>query len=73
VLRRTPRSLQGSSRWGQFLDARGAVKADLRDRFRDNVKSFEMDRKWAVFPLPTFSVRAPVDVFYRFYLAAERL
>ena len=72
VLRRTP-SLQGSSRWGQFLDARGAVKADLRDRFRDNLKSFEMDRMWAVFPLPTYSVRAPIEVFYRFYLSAQRL
>jgi len=57
-------SFQGSSRWGQFLDASGAVKPELRDRFHANLKSLSVERPWEVFPLPTYRAAAPIEVFY---------
>jgi hypothetical protein len=55
---------QGSSRWGQFLDGKGGVKPALRDRFHANLATLEPARAWEVFPLPTFTARAPIDAFY---------
>jgi hypothetical protein len=59
--------LQGSSRWGQFLDHKGGVKPELREQFLENLKYLDMNRLWEVFPLPTFRAHAPIQAFYEYY------
>lgn len=54
---------QGSSAWGQFLDHRGGVKADLAARFEAAVEAFDGTAPWRVFPVPTLTVESPIDVF----------
>ncbi|SDI09514.1 MULTISPECIES: hypothetical protein [Bradyrhizobium] len=55
---------QGMSRWGQVLDREGRVKPELKDKFLKNIERLNADRLWEAFPLPSFRVRAPIDVFY---------
>ena len=54
---------QGSSAWGQFLDHRGGVKADLSARFTAAVDVFDGTAPWRLFPVPTLVVESPIDVF----------
>jgi hypothetical protein len=62
---------QGMSRWGQFLDRNGNVKPELKEMFLRNIARLNADRLWETFPLPSFHVRAPIDVFYDCYGIAE--
>jgi hypothetical protein len=54
---------QGSSAWGQFLNHRGGVKADLAARFADAVDNFDGTKPWKLFPIPTLNVESPIEVF----------
>ena len=54
---------QGSSAWGQFLDHRGGVKADLAARFVAAVDSWDGTAPWALFPVPTLVVESPIETF----------
>ncbi|MGE0542640.1 MAG: hypothetical protein AB7R89_20940 [Dehalococcoidia bacterium] len=58
---------QGSSSWGQFLDNREGVKPAIREQFLQNLASLNLDRLWEVFPLPTYTTRAPIRAFYDAY------
>jgi hypothetical protein len=57
---------QGMSRWGQFLDHEGRVKPELKEMFLKNIERLNADRLWETFPLPSFRVRAPIEVFYEY-------
>lgn len=61
------RRIQGMARWGQFLDRRGDVKADLKAAFLRNIERLDPERLWQTFPLPSWRVTAPIDVFYARY------
>jgi hypothetical protein len=63
---------QGMAWWGQFLDRAGRVKPALQEMFLRNIEQLNADRLWEAFPLPSFRVRAPIDVFYDCYGIAER-
>lgn len=54
---------QGSSAWGQFLDHRGGVKADLAARFIAAVDNYDGTAPWRLFPIPTLNVESPIEVF----------
>jgi hypothetical protein len=54
---------QGSSAWGQFLDRRGRVKANLAARFVAAVDNYDGDAPWTLFPIPTLIVDSPIEVF----------
>lgn len=54
---------QGSSAWGQFLDHRGGVKANLAARFVAAVDHYDGTAPWRLFPVPTFNVESPIEVF----------
>ena len=54
---------QGSSAWGQFLDHRGGVKADLAARFVAAVDSYDGTAPWRLFPIPTLNVESAIEVF----------
>ena len=54
---------QGSSAWGQFLDHRGEVNADLASRFVAAVERYDGAAPWALFPIPTLIVESPIQVF----------
>jgi len=61
------RRFQGMSRWGQFLDRDGNVKAALRNIFLGNIDVLDTGRLWQAFPLPSFRVSAPIGAFYAHY------
>lgn len=54
---------QGSSAWGQFLDHHGRVKANLAARFVAMVDGYDGTAPWGLFPVPTFNVESPIEVF----------
>lgn len=54
---------QGSSSWGQFLDHRGGVKAELAARFVAAVDDYDGTAPWRLFPIPTLKVESPIEVF----------
>ncbi len=58
---------QGMARWGQFLDRDRNVKLPLKQIFLRNIECLDANRLWEAFPLPSFQVRAPIDVFYACY------
>jgi hypothetical protein len=62
---------QGMARWGQFLDREGHVKPELKETFLNNIARLNADRLWETFPLPSFRVRAPIEVFYDCYGIAD--
>ena len=62
---------QGMARWGQFLDREGNVKPELKEIFLRNIARLNADTLWEAFPLPSFRVRAPIDVFYECYGAND--
>ena len=63
VVRTGMTSFQGSSNWGQFLDHRGGVKANLRHEFLTNLDAFDGTQPWRLFPMPTLLVNSPIEVF----------
>ena len=58
---------EGLSTWGQFLDHRGSIKADLRAAFLGNLAKLDPRCPSRVFPLPILLAGAPVECFYEFY------
>ena len=63
TLRTDVHRFQGSSAWGQFLDHRGGVKANLAKRFVAAVDGYDGTAPWTLFPLPTFDVESPIETF----------
>jgi hypothetical protein len=59
--------LQGQTCWGQFVDHRGAVKPVLREQLCANLAHVALPRLWTAFPLPTYTVQAPMQAFYDLY------
>jgi hypothetical protein len=59
--------LQGQTCWGQFVDHRGAVKPVLREQLFANLVTMDLSRLWAAFPVPTYTVQAPMQAFYDLY------
>jgi hypothetical protein len=58
--------IQGSSRWGQFLDFRSCVVPELRDNFLSNLARVDASHLCDAFPIPTYRTTAPVVDFYAF-------
>jgi hypothetical protein len=67
VVMENDRRFQGMSRWGQFLDREGKVKSALREAFLHNFGRLDPNRLWKAFPLPSFRVSAPIEVFHDHY------
>jgi hypothetical protein len=65
-------SFQGYSSWGQFLDHRGLVRAEPKDRFLARLGSLDPARIDAAFPLPALEVTAPVASFYAHFGISAR-
>jgi hypothetical protein len=59
--------LQGQTCWGQFVDHRGAVKPVLREQLFAHLAMVDLPRLWAAFPVPTYTVQAPMQAFYDLY------
>jgi hypothetical protein len=59
--------LQGQTCWGQFVDHRGAVKPVLRAQLFANLATVDLSRLWTAFPVPTYTVQAPIQAFYDLY------
>lgn len=59
-------SIQGTSRWGQFLDFRGRVVREVRDNFLANLARVDAEHLCDAFPIPTYRTTAPVEEFYAF-------
>lgn len=59
-------AIQGSSRWGQFLDFRGRVLRDVRDNFLKNLIHIDAAHLCDAFPIPTYRTQAPIADFYEF-------
>jgi hypothetical protein len=62
-----PVRLSGASSWGQFVDHRGAIKPELRDRLLAKLDDLDPTAPWRAFPLPALAVSASIAAFYRFY------
>ena len=60
--------LQGTSRWGQFLNHQGEIREDLVKQFFENLEKADMDHLTEAFPLLTYRTHAPIQDFYYFYL-----
>ena len=67
-----PSSLAGEfpylALWGQFLDHRGVVKAELAARFLAHIEAARtLDDLTAAFPHPVYEVECAIGHFYDFY------
>jgi hypothetical protein len=60
-------AIQGTSRWGQFLDSRGRVVADIRANFFANLAHVDAALLCDAFPFPTYRMSVPVEDFYAFF------
>ena len=58
--------IQGSSRWGQFLDFRGRVVGEVRTNFLANLARVDAGHLCDAFPIPTYRAAALVGDFYAF-------
>jgi hypothetical protein len=67
VMIENDKRFQGMARWGQFLDREGNVKPPLKETFLRNIDRLDVSRLWQTFPLPSFRVSAPIDLFYACY------
>ena len=61
------RAFAGQPCWGQFVDHRGAVKPALRAHLFAHLATVDLLRLWAAFPVPTYTVQAPMQAFYDLY------
>lgn len=59
--------LQGQTCWVQFLDHHGAVRPVLREQLFANLATVDRHRLWAAFPVPTYTVQAPIQACYELY------
>jgi len=62
-----PVHLTGTSSWGQLIDSREAIRADVRDALVANLADLDPEAPWTAFPFPVLTVQAPVETFLRFY------
>lgn len=62
-----PVHLTGTSSWGQMIDSREAIRADVRDAFLANLTRLDPAAPWTAFPLRVLAVQAPLETFLRFY------
>jgi hypothetical protein len=58
---------RGGGRWGQFRRSDGSVNPELRAIFYKNLKNLDPGNPEAAFPLQTWTVRAPIEEFYKEY------
>ena len=65
VVRHSP-SIQGTSRWGQFLDFRGRIIPDVRANFLGNLARVDAAHLCDAFPVPTYRTTAPIEDFHTF-------
>ncbi len=59
--------LQGGSGWGQFVRANGELNEARIEEFYRNLEKLDPDKPWEVFPLQALKVKAPIDLFNKFY------
>ena len=62
-----PRPTHGLSTWGQFLDYRGALKANVAAPFIDNLQQLDPAEPWRVFPYNVLATHAPFAAFREEY------
>lgn len=62
-----PVYLSGTSSWGQLIDSRETIRADVRDALMANLAHLDAEAPWTAFPFPVLAVQAPVGTFLRFY------
>jgi len=62
-----PIHLSGTSSWGQLIDAREAIRPDVRDAFLANFARLDPAAPWRIFPHPVLEVSAPMESFYRHF------
>lgn len=62
-----PVHLTGTSSWGQLIDSREAIRADVRDALTANLAHLDPETPWSVFPFRVLTAQAPVETFLRFY------
>ena len=62
-----PVHLTGTSSWGQMINSREAIRADVRDAFLANLTTLDPQAPWTAFPLRVLAVQAPLETFARFY------
>ncbi len=58
-----PPYIHGMSSWGQFIDHRGRVRAQVRDAFYANFDTLDPERPHLTFPLQVLFTTAPFDAF----------
>lgn len=63
VVRRGRSTFRGMSHWGQFVDHRGDVRADLAAHFLGRVGTWAGDDPCRLFPIETLEVRSPISHF----------
>ena len=49
------------------MDHRGAVEPALRAHLFAHLATVDLLRLWAAFPVPTYTVQAPMQAFYDLY------
>jgi hypothetical protein len=62
-----PIHLSGTSSWGQMIDSREAIRAEVRDALVANLSDLDPEAPWTAFPFRVLAVQAPVATFVRFY------
>jgi hypothetical protein len=62
-----PIPLTGSSSWGQVVDHRLRVKADVQHALIQNLLTMDPATPWRVFPRPALETHAPISLFYAHY------
>ena len=72
VYRSPSMTLPGMPFWGQFVDHKYSVRADLRDQFRAKLEEIKIDELWRLFPYPVYTTNAPVERFYEHFSATMR-
>ncbi len=62
-----PIHLSGTSSWGQLIDSRQKVRAEVRNAFLSNLDSLDPAAPWRAFPFQVLEVAAPLASFEAFY------
>jgi hypothetical protein len=58
-----PRSVHGSSSWGQLVDFRGRVKPAMREAFLARLADLDPEQPWLAFPLQVLMTTATFAAF----------
>lgn len=62
-----PLHLTGNSTWGQLIDSREDIRAEVRDALVANLADLDPQAPWTAFPFRVLAVRAPIESFVAFY------